>query len=300
MPRLVVLALVASLTPPVLAGEALHVMENNEIKVEINDYEYPYDQIEYLEGVSTWIENLYHLKLAFWDGGQIWEYNTTTLPNGFQRLVEVQDWTFGGTDPWRWAHVRLGDHPTGPGFTIDLTITMEGHGTKAIRSDFVIDVTASEALRSSPKLYLYGDPKVSGSDWTNTSGYRRWRDLFYVCDTQTTPNLYFGLSSPQARQWGGYPMSFYGHAYGGSYGTEQMRTYMITGQSFPMITNPTAGNQVAGWSWNLGGGTANRTLTVYMGLGTSVQDLGDEIHAPLFVDGFDSGDTTVWSASVGE
>lgn len=278
-------------------AKALHVMENNEIKVEINDYEYPYDQIEYLYGASTWIENLYHLKLAFWDGGEIWEYNTTTLPNGFSRLVEVQDWSFTGTDPNRVAHVRLGDHATTPTFTIDLTIRMQGNGVKAIKSDFVIDMTAAKTTRSSPKLYLYGDPKVSGSDWTNRSGYRGWRNVFYVFDTQTTPNLYFGLYSPQADTGPHYRCSFQGTAYTGSYGTELIRNYMVTGQNLPNQVNNTAGNQVGAWAWDLGTGTANRAFTVYMGLGTSIDDLADEVHAPIFLDGFESGNTSRWSAT---
>lgn len=295
--RVILVTLVAAAVAVGWGSKALHVMENDEIKVEINDYEYPYDQIEYLQGTSNWIENLYHLKLAFWDGGQIWEYNTTTLPNGFSRLVEVQDWSFTGTDPNRQGHVRLGDHATTPGFTIDLTVRMEGDGVKAVRSDFVIDLAPSKTLRSSPKLYLYGDPKVSGSDWTNRSAYRASRNVFYVYDTDTTPNLYFGLYSPQADLAPRYRSRHMGAPYTGAYGTELLRAYISTGQNLPNTVSATAGNKVAAWSWDLGTTGGNRELTVYMGLGTSVADLADEIHAPLFLDGFESGGTAAWSGT---
>lgn len=270
------------------AGErALHYFVNDSISVEINDYEYVYDQIRYRYGTSTWIDNLYHLSVAFWDGSTIWEYNTTTRPNGFSGLVEVEDWTFSGPDPHSSAHVILGDDATTPSFTIEMTIRMEGDGFKGIRTDFVIRAVSGSL--SGAKLYLYGDPKVSGDDWTNRGAYSASNDLFYIYDVDNTPNLAWGVSRSCAGTCADLQMHYYGHQYSGSYGTEPMRAYMLTGDNYPDLVDGSSGNQVAGWNWDLGSFSGSVELTVYMGVGTSLADLVEEIRAPIFRDGFEDG-----------
>ncbi|MEE4271178.1 MAG: hypothetical protein V2I67_05870 [Thermoanaerobaculales bacterium] len=272
------------------ASRALHYFENDKISIEVNDYEYPYDQIRYLHGTSNWINNLYHLKLAFWDGSQIWEYNTTTLPNGFTGLVEVQDWVVSGADPVQTAHVVLGDHATTPSFTIDLTIHMEGDGFKGVRSDYVI--TAVTGSLSGAKLYLYGDPRISNDDWTNRSTVTQ--GLFHVYDTANTPNLWWSVATNCGAGCSAIPVHYYGHHYSGSYGTEPLRGYMLTGSNLPDLANNDEGNQVAGWNWDLGSFSGSVSFTIYMGVGTSFADLQHEVQAPIFRDGFESGTTDWW------
>ncbi len=282
--------LVCGATAPVWG--TLHYFVNDSISIEINDYEYPYDQIRYLHGTSTWINNLYNLKIAFWDGSTIWEYNTTTIPNGFTGLKEVQSWTVTGTDPHQTAHVILGDHATTPSFTIDLTIHMEGDGFKGFRSDYVI--TAVTGSLSNAKLYLYGDPRISNDDWTNRSAYSAAEDLFYVYDIANTPNLWWGVARSCVAPCDSPPMHYYGHHYTGSYGTDPMRAYMTAGSNLPDIADNTEGNQVAAWNWDLGTFSGSVSFTIYMGLGTDLADLVEEVKAPIFRDGFETGGAGWW------
>lgn len=286
----VLISLVVCTTGPAWGSRTLHYFENDLISIEVNDYEYPYDQIRYLYGTSTWINNMYHLKLAFWDGSEIWEYNTTTLPNGFSGLHEVQGWVVTGTDPHQSAHVVLGDHATNPTFTIALTIRMEGDGYKGVRSEYTI--TAVSGSLSEAKLYLYGDPRISNDDWTNRS--RHSDGLFHVYDVANTPNLWWGVARNCAEPCASIPVHYYGHHYSGSYGTEPMRSYMLVGANLPDLADNTEGNQVAGWNWDLGSFSGSVSFSVYMGLGTSFTDLQNEVQAPIFRDGFESGDTIWW------
>ncbi len=282
--------LVIAGVPSLVAEEkALHYWENDLIKTEVNDYEYPYDQISYRYSSPEWVSNLVELKVALWDGSSVWEYNTTKLPNGFNGMVEVQDWTFSGSGANQFAHVVLGDHLTTPSFTVDVTIHMEGNGSKAIRSDFVI--TSIGGSLPGAKLYLYGDPNVSGNLSSDRSAYDSSHGLCYAYDPTTTPHLYFGLAPVTGTQ---LAMHYYGHLWSGTYGTEPMRAYMLSGQDLPDVSTATAGDQVVGWSWSLGTVSGSVGLTVYMGVGASLADLIGEVWAPIHRDGFESGNTSWW------
>jgi hypothetical protein len=287
-----ILAFVAMMfgaTAPASAQDlALHYWENDSIKTEVNDYEYPYDQISYRYGTPLWVSNLVELRLALWNGSEVWEYNTTKQVNGFYILTEVEDWTFSGAGPHQFAHVVLGDHAAVPTFTIDLTIHMEGNGSKAIRSDIV--VSGVSGTMSGAKLYLYGDPNVSGNLTNDRVAYDASHGLFYAYDSTTTPNLFFGLAHATGTQ---LAMHYRGHVWTTPWLILDNIRY---GQNLPDTGPAGAGDQVAGWNWDLGtvaaGGSAN--LTFYMGVGTSLNDLVNEVWAPLHRDGFESGDTSWW------
>jgi hypothetical protein len=286
-------------------NKSLLRMINDKIQVEINDYEYPYDQISYDKDLGpdpvedrTWVSNLVDFKIAFWDGsGETYEYNTTKRPNEFAALVEVVDWTYGASDPenTKLAHVVLGDHATTPRFTIELTITMQGANTNSIRSDFVITRMPGETTLTGAKLYLSGDPNVNGSLASDRSAYYAARDLFYVYDNSKSPALYFGCNTSSADQ-SRFPMHYHGHHWEVPYGTLTMRTQMDAGANYLDIVNSTLGDQVAGWNWDLGNITGTVRFSVFIGLGLSVEDLAIEV-TPVFLNDFESGDTTLWSTT---
>lgn len=283
-----VVMVIAAVAPVSAQDRALHYWENDSIKTEVNDYEYPYDQISYKYGTPLWVSNLVELRLALWTGAEVWEYNITKQVNGFHILTEVQDWTFSGGGAHQFAHVVLGDHETTPTFTIDLTIHMEGNGTKAIRSDIVVHGVSGTL--SGAKLYLYGDPNVSGNLTNDRLAFDASHGLFYVYDSATTPNLYFGLAHASGTP---HAMHYRGHLWTSPW---PILDNIRSGQSLPDTAPAGAGDQIAGWSWDLGtlaaGGSAE--LTVYMGVGTSLGDLVNEVWAPLHRDGFESGDTSWW------
>ncbi len=277
---------------------ATYNMANDTIAVIMNDVRFPLDDFDFPAN-TTHINNLY---IGFYDGLTGYYFNDF-VQGGNSSLVLIGGVVEAGTEPSQSITMTFGDANPPSRFTIELLVEMLGNGSHGLRATATItNLLEGSNLGGSSlentKLYVFSDIAINASESGDTTAYDQASGIFYAFDDTSSPNTWFGCHGN-----GDFPFYYAGFRYEGPPGLAPFHAAIVEGSNLSNVVNSTPEDQVAGWNWDIGSITDSVTVGFAIAAHDSLSNLVDALQSSvpastttIFVDGFESGDTSAWTS----
>lgn len=270
---------------------ALFSMANDTISVLMNDARFPLDDFDLPNG-TTHINNLY---IGLYDGSTGYYFNDF-VQGGNSSLILIGDVVEGGTAPNQTVTMTFADADPPTRFRIELVVEMLGNGAHGIRCTAVVTNLLMDQSLENAKFFVFSDVLVAAGDSNDVTAFDGDSGIFYAYDDTSSPNTWFGVHGND-----NYPMHYEGRAYQGPVGLAPFHAALVAGNNLTDIVESTPQDQVAGWNWDLGSIDDTATVGFAIAAHTSLPSLIEALEvslpepaAPIFADGFESGDTLAW------
>lgn len=270
---------------------ATYDMANDTIAVILNDIRYPLDDFDFPAN-TTHINNLY---IGFHDGLTGYYFNDF-VQGGNSSLVLIGGVVQAGSAPDQSIAMTFADADPPARFTIELLVEMLGNGSHGLRSTAIITNLLDGSSLENTKFYVFSDIAITASESGDITAYDASSGIFYAYDDTNSPNTWFGCHGN-----GDYPFYYAGLPYEGPPGLAPFHAAIVAGNNLTNVVDSTPEDQVAGWNWDTGTITNSATVGFAVAAHDSLNNLVVALESSVpesavvvFVDGFESGDTTAW------